>query len=423
MSDDKTPLAPRRFGRRALFAGGAVGLGAALGAGGALGAVALQSDAIPILNGSDPSARPARGAAGELPGFGADALPCHGMHQAGVATTPAAHLRYVAYTMHRDTDRAALARLFRILTDDVEGLTSGSAPLADPEPELAARPARLTVTIGVGRGLVDRVDPALTPEWLGALPAFSRDELDGRHDGGDLLVLLQADDPLPIAHAARMLDRDISGFAKRAWTQQGFRQARGSESSGTTMRNLMGQVDGTVNAQPDDEDFAGLVWIDGSETASTPWLENGTALVLRRIRMELDTWDRVDRPGRELAIGRRVVDGAPLTGGTEHTAIDFEQKNAIGLPTVPSYAHVRRAHSSNPSERIVRRAANYDDGTESGLLFGCFQRDPLRQFVPIQRRLDELDLLNEWVTHTGSAVFAILPGFRRGETLGAKLLA
>ena len=414
---------PRRFGRRALLTGGAIGLGAALGAGGTIGAAAIRAAAEPELIGADPSARTAQGPSGELPGFGGESLSCHGAHQAGVATVPAAHVRYVSYALHADTDRAGIARLFRILTDDVEGLVSGGAPLADSEPELAARPARLTVTVGVGRGLVDRVDPALRPPWLGDLPAFARDALDGRHDGGDLLILVQADDPLPVAHAARMLDRDIRGFATRIWTQQGFRPARGAEASGSTMRNLMGQVDGTINPRPDDADFDGLVWIDGTESDAAPWLAGGTALVLRRIRMELDTWDRVDRPGRELALGRRMADGAPLTGGTERTPIDFEQRNPVGLPVVPSYAHVRRAHSTDPNERIVRRAANYDDGTEAGLLFGCFQRDPARQFVPIQRRLDELDLLNEWVVHTGSAVFAILPGFRSGDTLGAALMA
>jgi dye decolorizing peroxidase len=66
---------------------------------------------------------------------------------------------------------------------------------------------------------------------------------------------------------------------------------------------------------------------------------------------------------------------------------------------------------------------NYDDGTESGLLFGCYQRNPLTQFVPIQQRLDEVDMLNEWITHVGSGVFAILPGFTPGDTLGSSLFA
>lgn len=402
---------PARLSRRALLTGGATG--AALGVGATLAAT-LGARAFA----ADPDQTAAQALTAEA-GFGGEYLPCHGTHQAGVVTEHTAHTRYVAYTLRPETDRAALERMFRILTGDVEALTQGVAPMADSEPELAERPARLTITVGVGPALVDRVDPARRPAWLAALPEFSLDQLGNGYDGGDLVLLVQADDSLAIAHACRMLDRDLSTFVTKAWVQQGFRQARGAEKPGATMRNLMGQVDGTVNPAPTDDDFASLVWLP--EEAG--WLAGGSALVLRRIRMELDTWDMIDRPGREQTIGRKLSDGSPLTGGTEHTPIDFDAKTEAGLPVIPSYAHARRAHSTDPNERIYRRAVNYDTGDEAGLLFACFQRDPLRQFVPIQQRLDELDLLNEWVTHTGSAVFAILPGFEPGETLGAALLA
>lgn len=51
-----------------------------------------------------------------------------------------------------------------------------------------------------------------------------------------------------------------------------------------------------------------------------------------------------------------------------------------------------------------------------------FQADPLAQFVPVQRRLDELDLLNTWTTPTGSAVFAVPPGCEEGGFVGETLL-
>lgn len=411
------PAPPRRtFGRRALLTGGAAGVGAALGAGVTLGVPALRNAVTPALDAAAAEAMPRTSGA---PGFGGERLACHGPHQAGIATVPAAHAQYLAYRLRPETDLPALRRMFRILTGDVEGLTSGRGPLADPEPELAARPARLSITVGVGPDLVDRVAPALRPTWLAPLPAFSRDRLSGAFDGGDLLLLLQADDPLPIAHAQRMLDRDLASFVEPLWNQRGFRQARGAEGDGTTMRNLMGQVDGTVNPAPADPDFAELVWL-GDEA---DWLAGGSALVVRRIRMELDTWDQVDRPGREQAIGRRLSDGAPLTGGDERSPADFEARNELGLTVIPMAAHIRRARSTDPGERIFRQAVNYLDGDEAGLIFGCYQRDPLRQFVPIQRRLDDMDMLNQWITHVGSAVFAILPGFEPGGTLGETLTA
>ena len=46
----------------------------------------------------------------------------------------------------------------------------------------------------------------------------------------------------------------------------------------------------------------------------------------------------------------------------------------------------------------------------------------MRQFVPVQRRLAEADLLNLWTTPIGSAVFAVLPGAQPGEVLGEALL-
>ncbi|GAA1317661.1 Dyp-type peroxidase [Leucobacter albus] len=415
-----------RLSRRALLTGGAVGagIGALLGgAGGVAGGYALAERDRANEPRFDPEAEPALTPSADREGFGGEALSCHGDHQAGIVTVPATHVRHIAYTLRPETDRAAIARMLRLLTGDIEALTAGVAPLADPEPELAERPARLTVTLGVGAELVDRVDPAKRPAWLAPLPAFTLDQLGNGFDGGDLLLIVQADDQLPVAHAARMLHRDLDRFAEVAWVQEGFRQARGAEAKGATMRNLMGQVDGTVNPAPDDADFDSLVWVDSA--AGQPWLVGGSAFVLRRIRMELDTWDRVDRPGREQTIGRTLADGAALSNphGGENAPADFDAKNALGLPIISSAAHIRRATSQDPSERIVRRAVNYDTGHEAGLLFGCYQRDPLRQFVPIQRRLDEADLLNEWVTHTGSAVFAVLPGFRSGETLGAALLA
>ncbi len=422
-TDEHRAASPQGVSRRAFLTGGAVGAGLGALVGGAVGGAGgyalagRTSEHLPF----DPETVTSLGETGELPGFGGESLPCHGRYQAGIVSVPAAHTRYISYRLRDATDRAALIRLFRIITGDIEALTAGTAPLADPEKELAARPARLTITVGVGETLVDRVAPAERPEWLAPLPGFSLDQLGGGFDGGDLLFVVQADDPLPISHAARMLHRDIDRFAEVIWTQQGFRQSRGAEEPGVTMRNLMGQVDGTVNPNPGDEDFAALMWIDRESGPS--WLVDGSAFVLRRIRMELDTWDRVDRPGREVTIGRTLSDGAPLTnpGGGEHAEVDFDARGASGLPVISSAAHIRRAHSTDPSERIVRRTSNYDDGNEVGLLFGCYQRDPLTQFVPIQQRLDDADLLNEWVTHTGSAVFAMLPGFQPGEMLGTAL--
>ena len=357
------------------------------------------------------------------PVVGAATVPFHGVHQAGVDTAPQAHSTLVALDLLPGSDRDALRRMMQLLTDDAARLSQGEPALADSEPELAVVPARLTVTFGFGPELVRRAaGPTEHPSWLRPLPAFSVDRLEDAWSGGDLLLHVGADDPLTVAHALRMLLKDTRSFATVRWSQAGFRRARGSEPVGTTMRNLFGQVDGTVNVTPGTDDFEELVWVrDG-------WLAGGTSLVLRRIRMDLDRWDRLDRSGREQATGRKLSTGAPLTGTEEHDEPDFEATTALGFPVIPEFSHLRRARSEDPRHRIFRRSYNYDDApsgdqiSSSGLLFLAYQADVDAQFVPLQRRLDELDLLNEWTTPVGSAVFAIPPGCAEGGFIGETLL-
>jgi deferrochelatase/peroxidase EfeB len=59
----------------------------------------------------------------------------------------------------------------------------------------------------------------------------------------------------------------------------------------------------------------------------------------------------------------------------------------------------------------------------AGLFFLGYQQDPRRQFVSIQSRLAASDLLNEYLFHTGSAIFAIPPGVQPGGSIGDTLFA
>ncbi|MEU0565432.1 Dyp-type peroxidase [Nonomuraea sp. NPDC005983] len=352
--------------------------------------------------------------------------PFHGPHQAGIATTPQAHAVFVGLDLRSGVGREAVARMMRLLSDDARRLSQGNAALADTEPELAVLPARLTVTFGFGPGLFAATGLADSrPASVKALPRFAIDKLQPRWNGGDVLVQICADDPLTVAHALRMIIKDARAFTRVRWIQRGFRRAAGVQAPETTQRNIMGQLDGTANPVPGTPTFDRAVWAGNDAPA---WLHGGTTLVLRRIQAELETWDAADRVAKEFTIGRRLDTGAPLTGTAEHDSPDFAKLTEVGFPVISEYAHIRRAHSTDPGKGIFRRVYNYDEGltaaghADSGLLFASYQADITAQFLPIQQRLAEADLLNEWTTPIGSAVFAIPPGCPPGGWIGQSLL-
>ncbi|MCM3500282.1 Dyp-type peroxidase [Microbacterium sp. P26] len=407
-SRDRGPRSDRNGSTRRQFL-----LGGTVAGVGAVSAIGIDA----ALRGTPPTAT------ASVPLNGDVTVPFYGAHQAGIDTAAQAHGVFLALDLLPDTDRDGLRRMMRILTDDAARMTQGQSALADSEPELAVAPARLTVTFGFGPRLVARAG-GTAPPWLAPLPAFTIDRLQPEYSEGDLLIQIAADDPLTVAHAGRMVLKDTRSFATLRWTQHGFRRAHGTVKPGTTMRNLFGQVDGTSNPEPGTPDFDTVVW-----NADDGWVAGGTGIVVRRIAMDLDKWDRLDRPGRDQSVGRYQSNGAPLTGSDEFDEPDFDAKTPIGFPVIPEFSHLRRSRSDDTRERIFRRAFNYDDTpaagqiSNAGLIFVSFQADIDRQFTPIQRRLDELDLLNEWTTPIGSAVFAAPPGCSEGGYIGETLLS
>lgn len=392
---------PQHISRRGLL-----GVGAGIAA---AAAISTSTDFTPTATAAETAGRV----------HGDRTIPFFGARQAGIDTPLTQRVAHLVYRLKPDTDRDRLRNMLRILSDDSARLTRGMAPLADSEPELAVAPARLTVTIGVGTELVSRTGAAV-PAWLGPLPQFPIDALRPEWTGGDLLLTIQGDDLLTVEHAVRVLNRNTRFFCEPAYAHRGFLPAHDSHEPGGTPRNLFGQVDGTVNPTPGTEDFDEVAWIDDSS-----WLQNGTSFVLRRIDMNLDKWDTLDRPDREKSVGRTLDTGAPLGGHNEFDEPDFTARDGMGMPVIPDLAHMRRARMSDRSQRIARRGHSFvdviDGETVSGLLFGSFQRDVTAQFVPIQESLAKADMLNIWTTPVGSAVFAIPPGCAEGGFVGETL--
>lgn len=404
---------PAGWGRRRLL-----GYAASAAAGAAVGAPVAT-----VLSGDGDRRAAAAPVSSTLPAGGL--VSPYGPHQPGVAQATPHVGELVALDLLADVDRDALGRLLRLWTGDVQALTEGRAAPGDTAPELAAARAELTVTIGLGPGVFTRPGLArLRPGGLTRVPPMRHDRLRPAWSGGDLVLLVAGADATTVAHAVRRLVADAAPFARLRWRQVGSWNGVDADGRPATGRNLFGQVDGSGNPRAGTDLFDRTVWI-----ADGAWA-GGTTLVVRRIRMNLDTWDHLTRDEQERTVGRRLGDGGPLTGGGELSALDLAAREE-GRWVIPLDAHARRSHpSTNGGARILRKGLNYtreveaDGGVaiESGLVFCSFQADVARQFTPLQRSLDESDALNEWTTAIGSAEFAVLPGFEPGGWLGEQVL-
>ncbi len=340
-------------------------------------------------------------------------VPFDGEHQAGIEGTHQRHLNLVGLRLKDGIGKRGIRNLMRLWTEDARALCTGETPAGSLEPEMVTTPASLTITCGWGEAFFEQADIA-KPEWLGDVRKYSRDELRPEWGQTDVVLQICADNITTAAHALRHMVRSGVDYAEVAWVQQGFVNAERG-----TARNLFGQVDGTVNPRTHEE-FNDQVWIESGD------FSGGSAMVVRRIAMNMDTWEEVDRAGREIAIGRTLSNGAPLGGKEENDPVDLEARDKYGLKVIDPNSHVARAH--HETQKILRRPYNYDLAPEpgqlsnSGQVFICFQKNPREQFEPIQARLDEADQLNTWITHIGSAMYFIPAGTQSGSYWGKSLL-
>jgi len=393
------------------------------------------------------------------------AEPFWGAHQAGVVTDTQLQTVLAAFDLTSD-DRRELVALLKAWTALAAELAAGESvtvPIYANQGSTSANayadatggsttddsleayglgPARLTLTIGFGRSLFTTADGKdrfgvadRLPGPLIELPHFAGDELAASESGGDLFLQACADDPQVAFHAVRSIARIAPDMATLRWTQLGFSPA----NTGGTPRNLMGFKDGTMNSNVHPpKDLEGTLWA-GSESPS--WMRGGSYLVYRRIRITLEHWDRLEPKLQEQVIGRRKLDGAPLGGDGEFSPLDLDARDRRGSHVIPDTAHVRlAAPQTNNGAVLVRRAFSYNNGTtpfverwppwrqaleyDAGLLFLAYQRDPREAFVPVFSRLAETDALNQFTTHTASAVFAVPPGARGpGDWIGRTLFS
>ncbi|WP_308491385.1 iron uptake transporter deferrochelatase/peroxidase subunit [Microbacterium terrisoli] len=369
--------------------------------------------------------------------------PFYGAHQGGISTPVQEHLHFAAFDMADDATRDDLisllkdwtyasARMTKGLDVSAKGAVHGSpqAPPDDTGEALGLSASALTITFGFGPGLFTNASfglAAARPAQLADLPPFIGEQLDAQLCGGDLCIQACADDPQVAFHAVRNLSRIAFGRARIRWSQLGFGRTSKTTADQSTPRNLFGFKDGTANILADDpKALDEHVWASASDGPA--WLVGGSYLAVRNIRQRIETWDRVRLVEQEQIIGRDKGEGAPLSGGTEFTALDFHKKDAAGRPAIDVKAHARLAHPElNQGVRLLRRGYNFVNGNDltgdlsAGLFFLSYQRSPDR-FIRVQRSVAK-DLMAEYLVHVGSAIFAVPPGTEEGSYVGAGLFA
>jgi deferrochelatase/peroxidase EfeB len=140
---------------------------------------------------------------------------------------------------------------------------------------------------------------------------------------------------------------------------------------------------------------------------------------------------------QEATMGRRKVDGAPIGARAEHDPANLAATDADGNPVIAENAHVRLASAATSGARIFRRGYSYNDGVsmtaerwppwrqgleyDAGLLFVAYQKDPRTGFIKMFERMAKFDMLNQFVTHTGSGIFACPGGIAEGGLIGGSL--
>jgi deferrochelatase/peroxidase EfeB len=414
---------PKGFSRRRLI--GAAGVGAAVvGAAGA-GALAGRS-----------TVSPADAAATDHLQV---AVPFYGEHQAGIVTAQQDRMTFGVFDVTTDSrdDLVAMLQEWTVMAarmcageetvDDGAVGMNPYAPPADTGEALGLPASQLTLTIGFGPSLfskdgVDRFGIAdQRPEQLANLPKFPNETLDPARSYGDICVQACANDPQVAFHAIRNLARVGFGTVAMRYAQMGFGRTSSTTKDQETPRNLFGFKDGTANIKAEEtQKINDFVWVADGD--GPDWLTGGSYLVTRRIRMRIENWDRTTLLEQERVIGRQKGTGAPNGLTQEFEELNLDLTDDKDTPLIDAAAHVRLVSPQNLGGiEILRRGYNFTDGTDglghmdAGLFFIAFVRDPVKQFIPMQAEMSRRDAMNEYITHTGTALFACPPGLAEDD--------
>jgi deferrochelatase/peroxidase EfeB len=369
-----------------------------------------------------------------------------GAHQAGIVTPAQDRMHFAAFDVRQGTTRGDLIVLLEDWTHAASRMVLGGEvsargafgggelfPPDDTGEAAGLGPSALTLTFGFGRSLFrtdsgeDRFGLASAlPEHFTELPVMVNDFIDPARSDGDLCIQACAQDPQVAVHAIRNLSRIAVGRAALRWSQLGFGRTSSTSTAQSTPRNLFGLKDGTNNLKAEQQDLVDEhVWI--SPAQGPGWAVGGSYLIARRISMTIEVWDSLQLGEQQRVTGRDKVEGAPLSGGDEFTALDFSATDEQGQPLIDERSHVFRTHPDhNDGIRMLRRGYNFADGNDAqgrldaGLFFIAFVNAPGR-FARVHTSMARDDLFTEYLKTNGSAVFLVPPGVQGQDFVGKAL--
>lgn len=354
----------------------------------------------------------------------------YGQYQSGIVTDVQKHVYFVVLELSTRSVNE-VKKMFqdwttqsvKLMNGDVLAATSENAllPTVDTGEAVGLDAARLTLTYGISADFFTKLNiQHLKPEELLDIPHFPKDQLDKKFTGGDIFIQACSDDPQINFHAVRNLIRSARDKVSMKWSQSGFNSYNDSDGKPDTPRNLFAFKDGTGNPKFKDKDM-----LNRFVFADKGWTKDGSYMVVRKIQMHIETWDRTSLEDQERTFGRHRDSGAPIGMKNEFDEIDIKSKNKKGELNIPEDSHVHLAKKAETN--IMRRSFSYSNGInentgafDAGLLFISYQKSPA-QFIKLQSMMGRIDRLNEYITHRGSGVFIAFPGIKEGGYIGETL--
>ena len=311
------------------------------------------------------------------------------------------------------------------LLEDLRPPRLQAAPRAPdpPKPEL-------TCLLGFGAPLFERFpDLGSSPDLIrietgpGPFPALARvAEADRATGEADLALQFIAESELAVSRAvveAGMLIKQQSLSLDVAALYGGFNRE--------DRRSWLGFHDGISNIAPDLRRSAIETKVAGSTEGDPAWMDGGTYMGFLRLAIDLEMWRGLDRADQELAVGRDLQTGCPITrshGGVREVPDGCPESQGPGTPryrnpsappidphNLARSSHMNRANLNRPQHgpvedkdhRIFRQGYEFVEALPGGRLqVGV-------NFVSFQRRISSLTTILTNPSWLGEANFGGTP--------------